>query len=124
MAMTRFCGNAAARSPGRPRLGEAQSRKISVRTLRPDASWRNTGAPFARLLGIELFDAGAGRITMTLLPQEFHYNPMGWRARRHPQHAVDSVMSAAVHTALPRQGLSDAGLNITFLKPVYDTLVT
>jgi len=33
-------------------------------------------------------------------------------------------MSAAVHTALPRPGYLTLGLNITFLKPVYDTLVT
>src|SRR6266852_4972971 len=77
--------------------------------------------PFARLLGIELFDAGEGRFTMTLLPQEFHYNPMGCVHGGILTTLLDSVMSAAVHTALPAgKGYLTLGLNVTFLKPVYE----
>ncbi|HKW99303.1 MAG TPA: PaaI family thioesterase [Bryobacteraceae bacterium] len=77
--------------------------------------------PFARLLGMDLFDAGEGRFTMTLQPQEFHYNPMGCVHGGILSTLLDSVMSAAVHTTLPAgQGYLTLGININFLKPVYE----
>lgn len=77
--------------------------------------------PFARLLGIEVFDAGEGRFTMTLLPREFHYNPMGCVHGGILSTLLDSVMSAAVHTALPAgRGYLTLGINVNFLKPVYE----
>jgi uncharacterized protein (TIGR00369 family) len=77
--------------------------------------------PFARLLGIELFDAAEGHITMTLTPQEVHYNPMGCVHGGILTTLLDSVMSAAVHTALPAgRGYLTLNLNVNFLKPVYE----
>ena len=57
--------------------------------------------PFGKLLGIGRFDAGYGTFTMTLDPQEVHYNPMGCVHGGILATLLDSVMSAAVHTALP-----------------------
>lgn len=77
--------------------------------------------PFARLLGIELFDAGEGRFTMTLLPQECHYNPMGCVHGGILTTLLDSVMSAAVHTSLEAgQRYLTLGINVNFLKPVFE----
>lgn len=77
--------------------------------------------PYTKLLGIELFDAGDGRFAMTLLPEEFHYNPMGCVHGGILSTLLDSVMSAAVHTALPAgSGYLTVSINITFLKPVYE----
>jgi len=77
--------------------------------------------PFARLLGIELFDVGEGSVTMTLPPQEIHYNPMGCVHGGILTTLLDSVMSAAVHSALPPgKGYLTLGININFLKPVYE----
>ena len=77
--------------------------------------------PYARMLGMELFDAGDGHFSMTLLPQEFHYNPMGCVHGGILSTLLDSVMSAAVYTALPAgTGYLTVSINITFLKPVYE----
>lgn len=77
--------------------------------------------PYARLLGMELFDAGDGHFSMTLVPKEFHYNPMGCVHGGILSTLLDSVMSAAVHTALPAgTGYLTVSINITFLKPVYE----
>jgi uncharacterized protein (TIGR00369 family) len=77
--------------------------------------------PFARLLGIELFDVGEGKVTMTLPPREMHYNPMGCVHGGILTTLLDSVMSAAVHAALPTgKGYLTLTLNINFLKPVYE----
>ncbi len=77
--------------------------------------------PFARLLGIELFDVGEGTVSMTLPPQEIHYNPMGCVHGGILTTLLDSVMSAAVHSALPSgKGYLTLSININFLKPVYE----
>jgi uncharacterized protein (TIGR00369 family) len=77
--------------------------------------------PFARLLGIELFDVGEGSVTMTLSPHEIHYNPMGCVHGGILTTLLDSVMSAAVHAALPPgKAYLTLGININFLKPVYE----
>lgn len=77
--------------------------------------------PFARLLGIEMFDVGEGSVSMTLPPQEMHYNPMGCVHGGILTTLLDSVMSAAVHSALPRgKGYLTLGINVNFLKPVYE----
>jgi uncharacterized protein (TIGR00369 family) len=77
--------------------------------------------PFARLLGIELFDVDKGTVTMTLPPQEIHYNPMGCVHGGILATLLDSVMSAAVHAALPSgKSYLTLNLNINFLKPVYE----
>jgi uncharacterized protein (TIGR00369 family) len=77
--------------------------------------------PFARLLGIELFDVDHGRVKMTLLPQEFHYNPMGCVHGGILSTLLDTVMAAAIQTALaPRQSYLTLSLNVTFLKPVFE----
>jgi uncharacterized protein (TIGR00369 family) len=77
--------------------------------------------PFASLLGIEVFDAGEGRFVMTLDPQECHYNPMGCVHGGILATLLDSVMSAAVHTALPSgRGYITLEIKVNFLKPVYE----
>jgi len=78
-------------------------------------------APFGRLLGIDMFDAGEGRFVMTLQPQEIHYNPMGCVHGGILATLLDSVMSAAVHTALPAgKSYLTRELTITFHRPVFD----
>jgi len=78
--------------------------------------------PFGRLLGIELFDAGDGRFTMTLDPQECHYNPMGCVHGGILATLLDSVMSAAVHTSLPAgRGYMTLEIKVNFLKPVFQS---
>lgn len=76
--------------------------------------------PFVHLLGMEVFDAGEGKFTMTLEPQECHYNPMGCVHGGVLATLLDSVMSAAVHTALPAgQGYMTLEITANFLRPVF-----
>ncbi len=78
--------------------------------------------PYARLLGMELFDAGDGWFTMTMLPQECHYNPMGCVHGGILSTLLDSVMSAAVHPALPAgSGYLSSSNSSKLLKPVFAT---
>ena len=77
--------------------------------------------PFGKLLGMDLFDVGEGKFTMTLQPQEFHYNPMGCVHGGILATLLDSVMSASVHTALPAgKGYMTLEIKVNFLKPVYE----
>lgn len=76
--------------------------------------------PFVHLLGMEVFDAGQGRFVMTLEPQECHYNPMGCVHGGVLATLLDSVMSAAVHTALPAgKGYLTLEIKVNFIRPVF-----
>jgi uncharacterized protein (TIGR00369 family) len=76
--------------------------------------------PFGRLLGMDLFDCGDGRFAMSVQPQECHYNPMGCVHGGILSTLLDSVMTAAVQTALPAgKGCMTLQINVNFLKPVF-----
>lgn len=61
------------------------------------------------------------RVIMTLAPQEVHYNPMGCVHGGILATLLDSVMSAAVHTALPAGTLHlTREFTIKFIRPVFD----
>jgi uncharacterized protein (TIGR00369 family) len=78
--------------------------------------------PFGRLLGIDLFDAGDGLFKLSLQPQEVHYNPMGCVHGGILATLLDSVMSAAVHTALPAgRGYLTTEITVRFLRPVFQS---
>jgi uncharacterized protein (TIGR00369 family) len=78
--------------------------------------------PFGKLLGIDLFDAGDGTFMMSLQPQEVHYNPMGCVHGGILATLLDSVMSAAVHTALPAgRGYLTTEIQVKFLRPVFQS---
>lgn len=75
--------------------------------------------PFGQLIGINLFDCSEGSVTMTLEPSEAHYNPMGCVHGGILSTLLDSVMSAAVHTALPAgRGYLTIEIKVNFLRPV------
>ena len=76
--------------------------------------------PFGKLLGIDLLKAGEGTFTMSLEPGEVHYNPMGCVHGGILSTLLDSVMSAAVHTALPAgKGYTTLEIKVNFLRPVF-----
>jgi uncharacterized protein (TIGR00369 family) len=76
--------------------------------------------PFVHMLGMEVFDSGEGKFTMTLEPQECHYNPMGCVHGGVLSTLLDSVMSAAVHTALPvGKGYMTLEIKVNFIRPVF-----
>jgi uncharacterized protein (TIGR00369 family) len=105
-----------------PKATRRQARKMSGSDLF-DAMRRGRlpEAPFGRLLGIDLFDAGEGRFVLSLQPHEVHYNPMGCVHGGILATLLDSVMSAAVHTMLPAgTTYLTSELTVAFHWPVFD----
>lgn len=75
--------------------------------------------PFGRLLDMTMTGCEEGLIRMTLNPSEVHYNPMGCVHGGILSTLLDSVMSAAVHTALPAgKGYLTIEIKVNFLRPV------
>ena len=75
--------------------------------------------PFGKLLGMDMAEWSEGRFTMTFEPHEVHYNPMGCVHGGILSTLLDSVMSAAVHTALPAgKGYLTVEIKVNFLRPV------
>ena len=59
-------------------------------------------APFAALVGLTVGDVEAGRVVMHLMPEEYHYNPIGTMHGGILATLLDSVMACAVHSTLPK----------------------
>jgi uncharacterized protein (TIGR00369 family) len=75
--------------------------------------------PFGKLLGMDMAEWSEGRFTMTFEPHEVHYNPMGCVHGGILSTLLDSVMSAAVHTALPvGRGYLTIEIKVNFLLPI------
>jgi uncharacterized protein (TIGR00369 family) len=58
--------------------------------------------PLADTMGFRLASAEAGRVTFELEPKEFHYNPIGVVHGGVALTLLDSCMSVAIHTTLPK----------------------
>ncbi len=105
-----------------PKPAARQARKVSGSDFF-DAMRRGRipEPPFGKLLGLDVFDAGDGRFVMTLQPREFHYNPMGCVHGGILSTLLDSVMSAAVHTALPAgKGYLTLEIKVNFIRAVFE----
>jgi uncharacterized protein (TIGR00369 family) len=105
-----------------PKLAIQRSRQMSgVEFFDAVRRGRLPEPPFGRLLGMDMFDSGEGRVMMSLQPQEMHYNPMGCVHGGILATLLDSVMSAAVHTALPPgKGYLTREITISFHRPVFE----
>jgi uncharacterized protein (TIGR00369 family) len=105
-----------------PSAARKQARKMSgAEFFRAMRRGEIPEPPFGKLLGMDLFDVGEGKFTMTLQPQECHYNPMGCVHGGILATLLDSVMSASVHTSLPAgKGYMTLEIKVNFLKPVFE----
>jgi uncharacterized protein (TIGR00369 family) len=80
----------------------AQARGMSgLELLQSVAEGRLPWPPIQKLLGYEGGIFEDGRVTMTLEPAEFHYNPLGAVHGGVLATILDTVMACAVHTKLP-----------------------
>ena len=59
-------------------------------------------APIGALIGMSLTEVEEGRIVMRLMPEEYHYNPIGSVHGGVLATLLDSVMGCAVHSTLPQ----------------------
>lgn len=74
-------------------------------------------APIARMVGFALTVVEEGRVEFTLVPQEFHYNPIGSVHGGVYATLLDSAAGCAVHTTLPAGvGYTSQDLNVKFVR--------
>jgi len=75
--------------------------------------------PVMEMIGMGGLDAEEGRVTFSLDPQEFHYNPLGSVHGGVISTLLDSACGCSVHTTLPAGvGYTSLDLNVKFLRAV------
>ena len=75
--------------------------------------------PVAATMNFESFDLADGVVTVTLRPEEFHYNPLGIVHGGVIAMLLDTVAGCAVHATLPAGvGYASVDLTVKFLRPV------
>ncbi len=78
--------------------------------------------PAMQTLAIEPGDAGPGRVSFRLEPEEFHLNPFGLVHGGVLAALMDSAMGCAVHSLLPAAvGYVTSELNVRFVRPALAT---
>src|SRR5262245_30481364 len=75
--------------------------------------------PVLEMLGVDGFEVEEGRVTVSLTPQEFHYNPLGTVHGGVLATILDTATGCAVHSVLPEGvGYTSVDLTTKFLRPV------
>ncbi|HEX6116694.1 MAG TPA: PaaI family thioesterase [Solirubrobacterales bacterium] len=75
--------------------------------------------PMAKLMGLELVEASAGRIVFESEPQERFYNPIGSVHGGYAATLLDSALGCAVHSTLePGAGYTTLGLEVKYVRPI------
>ncbi len=75
--------------------------------------------PIMILIGSGVSEVEAGRVVFTLVPQEFHYNPIGTVHGGIISTICDSAMGCAIHTTLSLGvGYTTLELKVNFIKAV------
>ena len=78
--------------------------------------------PIMHLIDMARMEADEGRVAVELIPQEFHYNPLGTVHGGVISTLLDTAAACAVHTTLPAGvGYTSLDLNVKFLRPVTST---
>lgn len=75
--------------------------------------------PVQQLLDFQIEEFGDGRAVMSLMPAEFHYNPLGVVHGGVLTTLMDSAMSCAVHSKLAAgESYTTLDVNVRFLRAV------
>lgn len=83
------------------------------------ADGRLPSPPIASLVGFERLVVEEGVVTVTLIPAELHYNPLGTVHGGVISTLLDTVAGCAVQTTLPAgTGYTSLDLAVKFLRPV------
>ncbi len=85
-----------------PRAAAEAGRELSgLEYLRRIAAGELPRPPLGALLDFSLAEVAEGRAVFTVVPAEFHYNPLGVVHGGLAATLLDSAMGCAVHTTLP-----------------------
>ncbi len=80
---------------------------------------RIPGAPVAETLGMDRFYGERGAITVELVPQQRHYNPLGTVHGGVLSTLLDTAAACSVHSTLaPGEIYTSLDLTVKFLRPV------
>lgn len=75
--------------------------------------------PMAELLGFDGVEVEEGRAVFTVVPEEFHYNPIGVVHGGLALTLLDSAMGCAVQTTLPAgSGYTTLEAKVNFARPI------
>jgi uncharacterized protein (TIGR00369 family) len=97
----------------------ALGRSNGLETLRAFALGSMPPPPISRTLAFEVVDVREGFAAVTMLPLEFHYNPLGSVHGGVIATLLDTAAGCAVHTTLDAgQGYTSLDLTTKFLRPV------
>ncbi|MGB2570636.1 PaaI family thioesterase [Micromonospora citrea] len=103
-----------------PTLGAADvGRRGGLELLRAMIAGELAAPPIMHLIDMARMEADEGRVAVELVPQEFHYNPLGTVHGGVISTLLDTAAACAVHTTLPAGiGYTSLDLNVKFLRPV------
>jgi len=98
---------------------EAAGTMTGIEWLRAMARRDAPPPPLADVLGFRLEQIEPGDVTVTLEPQEFHYNPMGVLHGGMAATLFDSALGCAVQSLLPPGYIAPTmQLQISYVRPV------
>ncbi|MBC8993671.1 PaaI family thioesterase, partial [Micromonospora chalcea] len=102
-----------------PAAGAAHlGRRSGLELMRAMIAGELAAPPIMHLIDMSRMEAEEGRVAVELLPQEFHYNPLGTVHGGVLSTLLDTAAACAVHTTLPPGvGYTSLDLNVKFLRP-------
>jgi uncharacterized protein (TIGR00369 family) len=105
------------------RVGTAGLSMAGADFLRAIAERRLPPPPIAKLMDFDIVEVGEGRVVFAVVPQEFHYNPIGVVHGGLAATLLDSAMGCAVHSLLPAgRGYTTLELKVNYVRPMkHDT---
>ena len=75
--------------------------------------------PVAMLVGLEIDEVESGRVVMSIVPDEVHYNPLGTVHGGIIATLLDTVMGCAVHSTLPAgRGYTTLSISVNYIRAV------
>ncbi|RKN13799.1 PaaI family thioesterase [Micromonospora musae] len=93
-------------------------RRSGLETLRATFSGELPPPPVSRLLDMSRMTVDEGLVTVEMVPQEFHYNPLGSIHGGILSTLLDTAAGCAVHSTLPAGvAYTSLDLNVKFLRP-------
>ncbi|MGX6601152.1 PaaI family thioesterase [Micromonosporaceae bacterium Da 78-11] len=94
-------------------------RRTGLELLQAMGSGELPPPPIMQLIDMVGMQAEEGTVTVTLDPQEFHYNPLGTMHGGVISTLLDTAAACSVHTTLPAGvGYTSLDLNVKFLRPI------
>ncbi|MGI5522007.1 PaaI family thioesterase [Micromonospora sp. CA-259024] len=103
-----------------PAANAAQvGQRSGIDMLRAMIAGELAAPPVMHLIDMARMEANEGWVAVELIPQEFHYNPLGTVHGGVISTLLDTAAGCAVHTTLPAGvGYTSLDLNVKFLRPV------